>query len=99
MHSIYSDGGWRSFFRGNGANVLKIAPESALKFWAFDTLKSSIAKDSNAPTSVERLMAGSAAGVIAQVGHVVFNGCLANLYVLDWSLLRFQSRWLKHYLQ
>ncbi|GMH43093.1 hypothetical protein BSKO_11015 [Bryopsis sp. KO-2023] len=66
LRSIYSDGGWKSFFRGNGANVLKIAPETAIKFWAFDTFRNLIAKDKDAPTAIERLAAGSSAGVVSQ---------------------------------
>ena len=31
--------GLAAFWRGNAANVLKIAPETAIKFIAFDALK------------------------------------------------------------
>jgi solute carrier family 25 phosphate transporter 23/24/25/41 len=32
MAYVYEEGGWIGFFRGNGTNCLKIAPEYALKF-------------------------------------------------------------------
>ena len=36
---IYQDGGILSFFRGNGLNVIKIFPESAIKFYVFEYTK------------------------------------------------------------
>jgi Mitochondrial carrier protein len=39
MRRVYAESGFRGFFRGNGTNVVKIAPESALKFLAYEKLK------------------------------------------------------------
>ncbi|KAF9361350.1 hypothetical protein BGX34_007199 [Mortierella sp. NVP85] len=39
---LYHQGGIRTFFRGNGLNIIKIAPESAIKFYTYETSKSFI---------------------------------------------------------
>jgi len=66
IRAIYAEGGIKGFFRGNGANVLKIAPETASKFMAFDYIKRLIARDPGNATIAERFVAGGAAGAFAQ---------------------------------
>lgn len=62
------EGGVASFWRGNGINVLKIAPESALKFAAYEQVKSLMRhQDQNRQMSIyERFAAGACAGGISQ---------------------------------
>lgn len=61
------EGGIRSMWRGNGINVLKIAPESALKFMAYEQAKRLIRGSRTKDLSIfERFMAGSLAGGFSQ---------------------------------
>ncbi|KAF9897961.1 hypothetical protein BX616_004700, partial [Lobosporangium transversale] len=39
---LYHQGGIRTFFKGNGLNIIKIVPESAIKFYTYETSKSFI---------------------------------------------------------
>jgi hypothetical protein len=55
-------------WRGNLVNVIKITPESAIKFFAWDAAKRFVYRnDVSQVTMVERLTAGSIAGVTAQI--------------------------------
>ncbi|KAA8584674.1 hypothetical protein FQN60_008459 [Etheostoma spectabile] len=60
------EGGVRSLWRGNGINVIKIAPESAIKFMAYEQIKRLIGSDQETLGITERLVAGSLAGASAQ---------------------------------
>ncbi|XP_067340765.1 calcium-binding mitochondrial carrier protein SCaMC-2-B isoform X2 [Channa argus] len=60
------EGGLRSLWRGNGINVIKIAPESAIKFMAYEQIKRLIGSNQETLGITERLVAGSLAGAIAQ---------------------------------
>ncbi|ESP04512.1 hypothetical protein LOTGIDRAFT_170757 [Lottia gigantea] len=64
---MLDEGGYRSLWRGNFMNVIKIAPESALKFMAYEQIKTLIKGDGKHEIGVlERLVSGSAAGAISQ---------------------------------
>ena len=64
---MYREGGFLGLWRGNGMNVIKIAPESALKFGAYDHIKKLIRGDQERELQLhERFVAGSLAGGISQ---------------------------------
>ncbi|CAH1966306.1 unnamed protein product [Acanthoscelides obtectus] len=66
IHMV-KEGGVTGLWRGNGINVLKIAPESALKFAAYEQVKRLIKGDSKNQLAIyERFMAGALAGAISQ---------------------------------
>ncbi|KAK3809160.1 MAG: mitochondrial carrier domain-containing protein [Benniella sp.] len=62
---LYHQGGVRTFFRGNGLNIIKIAPESAIKFYTYETSKSFIVHHTDIATS-GRFLAGGIAGLVSQ---------------------------------
>ncbi|XP_024635453.1 calcium-dependent mitochondrial ATP-magnesium/phosphate carrier protein 3 isoform X2 [Medicago truncatula] len=67
--TIWKQDNIRGFFRGNGLNVVKVSPESAIKFYAFEMLKKVIgeAQGNNSDIGAAgRLLAGGVAGGIAQ---------------------------------
>ncbi|XP_071821145.1 calcium-binding mitochondrial carrier protein SCaMC-2-like isoform X2 [Apostichopus japonicus] len=63
---MYREGGILSFWRGNGANVVKIAPESAIKFVAYEQIKKLLHREGHELQVHQRFLAGSSAGVISQ---------------------------------
>ncbi|XP_065221115.1 mitochondrial adenyl nucleotide antiporter SLC25A23 isoform X5 [Planococcus citri] len=64
---LLKEGGVWSLWRGNGINVLKIAPESALKFMAYEQAKRLIRGTSTRELTIyERFAAGSFAGSFSQ---------------------------------
>ncbi|XP_061337622.1 calcium-dependent mitochondrial ATP-magnesium/phosphate carrier protein 2-like isoform X2 [Gastrolobium bilobum] len=81
---IWKQDGLSGFFRGNGLNVVKVAPESAIKFYAFEMLKNVIGDAQGNKSdigTIGRLVAGGTAGAIAQ----------ATIYPLDLIKTRLQT--------
>uniref|UniRef100_A0A8C9VH57 Solute carrier family 25 member 23a n=1 Tax=Scleropages formosus TaxID=113540 RepID=A0A8C9VH57_SCLFO len=68
LREMVREGGLTALWRGNGINVLKIAPETAIKFLAYEQIKWLIRgnKDGGALRVQERFIAGSLAGATAQ---------------------------------
>ncbi len=67
----------RAFFRGNGTNVIKIAPETAIKLTCNDRLKRVFCSDLENITPLQRMASGALAGAIAQVPcHSLLGHCM-----------------------
>ena len=65
---MYAKEGVPGLFRGNGTNVIKIAPETAIKFLAYERYKALLfsGRESAHLHPLERFVAGGAAGITAQ---------------------------------
>ncbi|KAL5606952.1 hypothetical protein BROUX41_003320 [Berkeleyomyces rouxiae] len=68
---IWSQNGMRSFFAGNGLNVLKIMPETAIKFGTYEAAKRAMANfeghnDTKNISSWSKFASGGFAGIVAQ---------------------------------
>ncbi|KAL4219598.1 hypothetical protein ACF0H5_022171 [Mactra antiquata] len=63
---MLKEGGVKSLWRGNGINVIKIAPESAIKFMAYEQFKQFFKRENHDLGAIERFCAGSAAGAFSQ---------------------------------
>ncbi|KAH8808714.1 mitochondrial carrier domain-containing protein [Xylogone sp. PMI_703] len=63
MRYIYRDEGPTGLFRGHSATLLRIFPYAAIKFLAYEQIRSVIIPDHNHETPFRRLISGSLAGV------------------------------------
>ncbi|EPS60241.1 hypothetical protein M569_14562, partial [Genlisea aurea] len=81
VKNIWREGGVSGFFRGNGINVLKVAPESAIKFYAYEMLKDVMGDENGDVGTSGRLVAGGLAGAVAQ----------ASIYPMDLVKTRLQT--------
>lgn len=71
ISSIWRDGGVRSFFVGNGLNVIKVLPESAIKFGSYEASKRALARiegkgDVDSISPLSKFLAGGVGGVVSQ---------------------------------
>ena len=54
-----------AFYKGNGANVLKIMPETSLKFFSYDSIKKFFCENPKDPWFHESLASGAVAGLVS----------------------------------
>ncbi|KAI5858279.1 mitochondrial carrier [Durotheca rogersii] len=85
---LYKSGGLRGFFAGNGLNVVKIMPETAIRFGAYEAAKKTLAgleghDDMHQINPYSKFVAGGVAGMTAQI-------CV---YPLDTLKFRLQSEY------
>ncbi|OVA09706.1 EF-hand domain [Macleaya cordata] len=70
IKNLWREGGLLGFFRGNGLNVMKVAPESAIRFYTYELLKTFIVEAKGEEKgdigTSGRLVAGGLAGAVAQ---------------------------------
>lgn len=71
---MWKNEGILSFWKGNGANVMKIAPESAIKFYANEIFKEHIAEDPRSVQPHERLLYRDL--VLALTAHSLFDALM-----------------------
>lgn len=70
--TLWRQGGFRSFYVGNGLNVIKVFPESAIKFGSFEAAKRFLSSvegvdDPTKLSKVSTYLAGGMGGVVAQI--------------------------------
>ncbi|KAF2745173.1 calcium dependent mitochondrial carrier protein-like protein [Sporormia fimetaria CBS 119925] len=71
MKELWKAGGMRSLYAGNGLNVIKIMPESAIKFGSYEAAKRTFAKveghnDPDSIHSLSKFVAGGIGGMVSQ---------------------------------
>lgn len=70
---IYAEGGVLAFWTGNGLSVIKILPESAIKFFTYETSKQALAKywdkveDPRDISGASRFVSGGIGGITSQL--------------------------------
>ncbi|EGC35593.1 hypothetical protein DICPUDRAFT_152069 [Dictyostelium purpureum] len=64
LHNMYKTEGFAGLFKGNGTNVVRIAPYSAIQFLSYEKYKKFLLKEGEAHLSAyQNLFVGGAAGV------------------------------------
>ncbi|KAI5286851.1 hypothetical protein KEM54_006454 [Ascosphaera aggregata] len=70
LRELMKAGGWKSLFAGNGLNVVKVMPESAIKFGAYEAAKRTLARveghdDPKKLQAGSQFLAGGLGGMVA----------------------------------
>jgi solute carrier family 25 phosphate transporter 23/24/25/41 len=69
IKQMYQEGGIKGMWRGNGVNVAKIAPESAVRFYVYEAVKRHFGEADTHLTASQLFIAGSVAGCLS---HIAF---------------------------
>ena len=70
---LYAEGGVLGFWTGNGLSVAKIFPESAIKFFSYESAKRGFAKyydgveDTRDISGISRFLSGGIGGITSQL--------------------------------
>ncbi|KKY32617.1 putative calcium dependent mitochondrial carrier protein [Diaporthe ampelina] len=72
IHALWKAGGFRTFFAGNGLNVIKIMPETAIKFGSYEAAKRTLAtlEGHDDPTRINPYSKFAAGGVAGMTAHM-----------------------------
>ena len=65
MMKIYRDEGVIGFYKGNGVNIFRASPCTALEFLFYEVYKSMLVKDTNPSDFQTKLMCGALTGITA----------------------------------
>ena len=65
MLKFYQLEGAKGYFKGNGANIIRIIPFSALEFYTFEKCKYIFLSDEDPRNKIRLLLCGSVAGIVA----------------------------------
>ncbi|XP_068946591.1 mitochondrial adenyl nucleotide antiporter SLC25A24-like isoform X2 [Petaurus breviceps papuanus] len=66
FETMLREGGIFSLWKGNYVNVLKIAPETSIKYWSYEKYKNLLATERATIGIMDRFVSGSLAGITAQ---------------------------------
>ncbi|RYO74196.1 hypothetical protein DL764_010950 [Monosporascus ibericus] len=86
---LYKAGGFRGFFAGNGLNVVKIMPETAIRFGAYEAAKRTLADleghgDTHHINPYSKFVAGGFAGMVSQLqSEYVSGGARGNALLIQ----------------
>lgn len=91
VRTLWRQGGIKAFYVGNGLNVMKVFPESAMKFGSFEAAKRFFARiegvnDTTKISKISTYLAGGFGGVVAQL----------TVYPIDTLKFRLQCSNLDH---
>ncbi|KAL8738372.1 MAG: hypothetical protein Q9181_000843 [Wetmoreana brouardii] len=96
--TLWQMGGIRSLFAGNGLNVVKVMPESAIKFGSYEGSKRLLARleghdDPKALHPWTQFLAAGLGGIISQFAIYPLDTLKLYVHNLSWTFERFEAYW------